>query len=254
MNDSVTSLKTTMSKPTFFTEVETIDIGLKIVELLELLHDNNVVHSNLCPQDIFLKDKKLSQIQFANLFHCAPEPLSDVGFKHINNESSISNLDTRLRNSSYISPEQLQVGNELNEITSNSNGMIDETSQAINDFKLENECKVNKKCDFYSLGAILYKCLFGEPPELSVAQSIASKRLFLQEPDKNIYQVPFFSHKKIISDQMCFILVRLLCENPKYRFEDLGEIKQSLLQLRKSIFQTPKLLRTLLKHPVLPGE
>ena len=47
------------SMDTFFTEVEAIDLSLKLVELLELIHKRNVVHTNLCPEEIFLKDKKL---------------------------------------------------------------------------------------------------------------------------------------------------------------------------------------------------
>ena len=53
---------------------------------------------------------------------------------------------------------------------------------------------------------------------------------------------------------MCKILVHLLHADPKHRFEDLEEIKQALLLLRKNIFSTPKIMRELLRHPVLPGE
>lgn len=53
---------------------------------------------------------------------------------------------------------------------------------------------------------------------------------------------------------MCKILVHLLHEDPKHRFEDLDAIKQALLELRKNIFSTPKILRELLRHPILPGE
>jgi hypothetical protein len=42
------------SKPTFFTEVEVIDLTLAILNLLELLHQKEIVHTNLCPTDIFL--------------------------------------------------------------------------------------------------------------------------------------------------------------------------------------------------------
>lgn len=83
---------------------------LKIVELLELLHQNNMSHSNLSPAEIFLKDKKLTQMQFLNLFHCVPEAFQDVGFKHIDKGLNISYFDTRLRNLSYISPEQIAIG------------------------------------------------------------------------------------------------------------------------------------------------
>lgn len=53
---------------------------------------------------------------------------------------------------------------------------------------------------------------------------------------------------------MCKILVHLLHKEPAHRFENLEMIKQALLELRKNIFSTPKILRELLRHPVLPGE
>lgn len=53
---------------------------------------------------------------------------------------------------------------------------------------------------------------------------------------------------------MCKILVHLLHEDPNYRYENLDKIKQALLELRKNIFSTPKILRELLRHPILPGE
>lgn len=42
------------SKQTFFTEVEVIDITLKIVHLLDLIHEKDMIFTNLCPEEIFL--------------------------------------------------------------------------------------------------------------------------------------------------------------------------------------------------------
>ena len=95
------------SSPTFFTEVEAIDLVLKIIDLLELLHENNMVHTNLAPSEIFLKDKKLNQMQFLNLFYCTSDSFQEIGFKHIVQDESISALDMRLRHADYISPEQI---------------------------------------------------------------------------------------------------------------------------------------------------
>ena len=75
-----------------------------------------------------------------------------------------------------------------------------------------------------------------------------------QSPNGNVYDVPFFVKHRILSNEMSMILVKLLHEDPNRRFQDLSEIKQSLLRLRKNIFETPKLLRVALRHPVLPGE
>jgi hypothetical protein len=43
------------SEFTVFTEVAAIDLILKVIELTAVLHDRNLVHTNLCPSEIFLK-------------------------------------------------------------------------------------------------------------------------------------------------------------------------------------------------------
>ena len=94
------------SAPTYFTEVQAIDLCLKLVDLLELIHDRNVVHTNFCPTEIFLKEKRPQQMQFLNLYHCAKDPDGPLGFKYIKDDKpSISKFDIRTRNISYISPE-----------------------------------------------------------------------------------------------------------------------------------------------------
>ena len=116
---------------TFFTEVDAIDLCLKLVDLLELIHDRNVVHTNLCPEEIFLKDKKLDRMQFLNLYHCTKDAKGDIGFKYITERKDISKFDIRTRNTSYISPEQVTIGEELMEISEMSNGKIDPDDSAI---------------------------------------------------------------------------------------------------------------------------
>ena len=48
------------SKETFFTEVEAIDMTLKIVHLLELIHEKDLIFTNLCPEEIFLKNRDVN--------------------------------------------------------------------------------------------------------------------------------------------------------------------------------------------------
>lgn len=54
---------------TVLSEVEAIDLILRIVGLLEILHDKHLVHSNLCPKEIFLKNNNLDSMTFTNLYH-----------------------------------------------------------------------------------------------------------------------------------------------------------------------------------------
>ena len=114
------------SNSTFFSEVQAIDLTLKLVDLLGLLHSRNVVHTNLCPKDIFLKEKKLNQMQFLNLFHSAKDAEGDIGFKYIKNEIiGISKFDIRARCLNYISPEQIELGQMLKECAEQINGKMD---------------------------------------------------------------------------------------------------------------------------------
>ena len=114
IQSAITSSDKTRSKkssPTYFTEVQAIDLCLKLVDLLELIHDRNVVHTNFSPQEIFLKEKKMHQMQFLNLYHCAKDPSGPMGFKYVKEEEpNISKFDIRTRNISYISPEQVTLG------------------------------------------------------------------------------------------------------------------------------------------------
>jgi hypothetical protein len=67
------------SKETFFTEVEAIDITLKIVNLLEIVHEKELVYSNLCPEDIFLRDRDINKMCFTSLYHCIGEAVANLG-------------------------------------------------------------------------------------------------------------------------------------------------------------------------------
>ena len=62
------------SEPTIFTEVAAIDLILKVINLTSMLHEQHLIHTNLCPQEIFLKDKNIDQMCFLNLYHTSWNP------------------------------------------------------------------------------------------------------------------------------------------------------------------------------------
>jgi hypothetical protein len=66
---------------------------------------------------------------FLNLYHCSWQPqdiLQNINLG-IECEDNISLFDNRTRDRDYISPEQTQIGNELQDIVYQRNGRIDES-------------------------------------------------------------------------------------------------------------------------------
>lgn len=65
-NESEASVKDNVnsSQRTLFSEFETIDIAIKIIDLLEILHSNNIIHTNLNPENIFLLQGQSSKMCF----------------------------------------------------------------------------------------------------------------------------------------------------------------------------------------------
>lgn len=114
--------------------------------------------------------------------------------------------------------------------------------------------EITAQCDIFSIGSILYRLLFGEPLPKIYTEMIAHQKLHERSPDANVYKVPDFMEGRILSNEMCKILVCMLHQNPKYRTFDLETVKNQLLSLRVNIFDTPVLMRRVLKHPDLPGE
>jgi len=86
-------------------EVEAIDLILKIVSLLEILHEKHLIHSNLCPKEIFLKNKDLNQMSFMNLYHAIWDTQSVLGMNIPGVQETMTKMDIRTREAAYLSPE-----------------------------------------------------------------------------------------------------------------------------------------------------
>ena len=69
-----------------------------------------------------------------------------------------------------------------------------------------------------------------------------------------MFHVPYFFESYILSNDMCYIVSKLLCGVPKYRYLTLSQLKKDLIKLKENIYSTPTLLRRVLSHPVLPQE
>ena len=122
-------------------------------------------------------------------------------------EDNISLYDMRTRNNHYISPEQKKIGEELAQIASKKNGKIVEDTYEIQEFllmkKYAKPVKINKSCDVYSLGAIIFKLLLGKAPSHSIASYIEEHKLCDNQSDCNVYEIPFFFKDYILSNDLC---------------------------------------------------
>ena len=109
-----------LSKKTLFSEVEAIDVILKIVDLVdECLHSRDVVHSNLSPAELFLKGRSIDNLTFLGLYNCLWDSHKVLGLKQgimgsgsllPNDKQNLSRYNLRVRNCDYISPEQIMLG------------------------------------------------------------------------------------------------------------------------------------------------
>lgn len=122
----------------------------------------------------------------------------------------------------------------------------------MNEFHQSNQAKISVLSDIYSIGAILYKLLIGNPPDIEISDHISKKRLYEKSPDQNVFNVPYFFDNFILSNDMCFIVSKLLCGTSRHRYLSLSQLRKDLLKLKENIYSTPSLLRRILSHPVLP--
>jgi serine/threonine protein kinase len=98
-----------------------------------------------------------------------------------------SMFDLRTRDPSFISPEQVKLGAELDDLAQMHNGKIDDTAPELLEFSLTNRNKITKACDIYSIGAIMFYLLIGTPPGEEIPEIIIKDKLIDKTPDSNVY-------------------------------------------------------------------
>ena len=82
-----------------------IDLILKVIDLTQMLHDNFLIHTNLCPLEIFLKNGNIDQMCFLNLYHTSWSHKQVLKIDLPNISETTIKYDMRTRNTDYISPE-----------------------------------------------------------------------------------------------------------------------------------------------------
>jgi serine/threonine-protein kinase len=123
------SLATRLRQRVRMTPAELLPVALQVTDALTAVHAAGVVHRDIKPSNIFLTPNASDPM--------APDrvKLLDFGIARVEwEETRITNMGVPIGTAGYMSPEQ------------ESGGPVDARS------------------DVFSLGAVLYECLVGEPP------------------------------------------------------------------------------------------
>ncbi len=112
---------------------EVLPIAKQVAEALVAIHAAGVVHRDLKPSNIYLvPDEEAASNERVKVF--------DFGIARVEwEEMRITNMGAPLGTPGYMSPEQ------------------------------ESGLEIDHRSDIYAAGAVLYECLVGEPPPVSVA-------------------------------------------------------------------------------------
>lgn len=151
----------------------------QLVQGLTVLHSENIVHSDLKPANILLSIPPVGSCRNVRL------KIADFGFSR-RLESSDSYMMGVKGSPLYMAPEVL------------------------------NSQPYGSKADLYSLGIILYECLFGAAPYKTMDLGLLTKRILSKDP----IRIP---KNADISDDCCDLLERLLVKDQTKRmnFEEL---------------------------------
>jgi hypothetical protein len=122
---------------------ETLAVAERACAALQVAHAAGVVHRDLKPQNLFLRDSKPQDAT-----------LLDFGIARVQMTMAKTRTGAMLGTPAYMSPEQAR-----------------------------GEKALDERCDIWALGAVLYECLTGEPPFLGDhVMAILAKVLFEPAP------------------------------------------------------------------------
>ena len=63
--------------------------------------------------------------------------------------------------------------------------------------------KMNRQSDIYSIGAIMFRLLLDSPPPKEVSEYIFANKMHKENPESNVYNIPYFCENFIMSNELC---------------------------------------------------
>ena len=207
-------------------ELETIGLGLRLLEGLMVLHKLKVMHSNINPSSIYLLERDIQKLAFLDLELAIWDPVTILGsdnpyFQQLEGDK----YDTTFRDEEFLAPEHKAFADEYQ-----ATGAIPVKS-------------ISEQCDLYSIGAILFTALTGKAP---ATFSEDTEALLLSESPQ--WECPKELSGIIMSNGMVKFLTKLLAKDPRNRFETSKDVVEKLNELKGLLGRIPKPLMKSLEH------
>ena len=170
---------------------EVIDIGIQVAEALEYSHSRGVSHRDIKPENVMVV-REDSRLRVR---------IMDFGLARRAAESRITKTGTIAGTLSYMSPEQVAGSN------------------------------IDNRTDIYSLGAVLYECMTGEPPFAGELQSVLYRI---------VHEIPqsLRAMGADISEDLEQVILACIAKDPAKRPQRAAEVADSLRRSQTRLHQS----------------
>jgi serine/threonine-protein kinase len=183
------SLRARLSKEGQLPIREAVRITVQVAGALEYAHRQGVVHRDIKPENILLHEGQALVADFGIAL-----ALGRAG------GTRLTNTGLAVGTPQYMSPEQASGDRQL-----------------------------DPRTDVYSLGAVLYEMLAGQPPFTGPSVQAVLTRLVTEQPR------PVREHRDTVSPALDGVLLQALARLPADRFAGAGEFAAALAQVQLTI-------------------
>jgi serine/threonine protein kinase len=219
------------SKLVCISEREAIDLGMRLLQELETLHNFNVLHSNIHPSSVYLRENDISQLAFIDLELAIWEQM-----QILNTESTYfqqlpeDKYDIAFRDARYLSPEHIELAEEYRRSS-----------------RIPKQ-DITQQCDLYSIAAIMFRAITGLPPaqfsyETEDHPALTQTRNMLSD-----WEIPSAFKNLCISNGMCNFLIRGLAKSTSIRHKSIADFRKDLVKLKEDLNNLPEILLQGLEH------
>jgi eukaryotic-like serine/threonine-protein kinase len=194
---------------------ETLGIGIQVAMALEAAHAAGIVHRDVKPENIMLRQDKFVRDRFVKVLDFGLAKLTD-------------------RDSTNADPEAVTIP-----ITQTNPGAIMGTSGYMSPEQALGET-IDERTDVFSLGVVLYEMIAGRPPFQGKTES--HTRVSIIDHD----HVPLVEHVSNVPRQLERIVSKALAKDRLKRYQTITDLKLDLEQLRDELHTSefPELTRS----------